>query len=146
MTSTLSLQQVVGKLESGDDWTALRYEPDYPYLNDEITLRCKRSHTQGFMSTGTAHAICKFSYGRFQIMGGLLYELGYTQSMREFLNSPLLQTHWFEQVLKQKGISYSLKEIMGDEKKMKNFARKYNGDSSGVYAERIRNTALSLGY
>lgn len=141
---TVTVSQVIGRLESNDDYKALRFEPDYEWLNLEIVNRCRRAHEPSIINHTTANALCRFSYGRFQIMGGLLYEYGFSVPLRDFLSSPSIQQIWFEEVLNKKEINFSLDELMNDDNKLLKFAHRYNGDKSGVYAARIKMIANQL--
>lgn len=136
MITTLS--QLVAEVESGNNVFAVRHEPAWRYTTKKIIDSFHRAHRPLKMSNQTALTLLACSFGKYQVMGSVLYEIGFQEELIKFAASEFLQDFWFKEVLKYKGIEFSLTEILQDEKKRNLFARRYNGDAS-VYGARLMN-------
>lgn len=133
MISTTS--QLIALVESNNNPTALRFEPLWRYVTPELILQCQRSHT-AYMNDATARALLMFSYGKYQIMGSVLYEIGYKGTLLDFQNSTTLQDAWFQQYLKSRKIDFSLNELINWPANRNQFAWKYNG-ATEAYAAKL---------
>ena len=135
MIATLS--QLIARLESGNCTQAIRYEPGFErYITDKALNRLVQSFGRAFISKATARELLKYSYGKYQIMGQNLYDLGLTITPFDFLANESAQDAWFEEFIKSRKIDYSLDDILKDDGKRERFARLYNGDPV-VYGKRM---------
>jgi len=136
-----TISQLAALVESNNVPFALRFEPNYGarWVTPEIERRCIVGHSPAYMNRTTANNLCSISWGRYQCMGGLLYEMGYKGNLPDFAASTTLQDAWFEKTLQYKGIDYSLSEILTDEVKRRRYAKRYNGDELG-YAQKLLDT------
>lgn len=134
MISTTS--QLIALVESNNQPGALRFEPLWKYATDELCKQCIRSHP-AFMNMTTARALCMFSYGKYQIMGSVLYELGYKGTLIDFQNSTTLQDAWFETFVNKRGIACELSDLAKYPQVRTTFARRYNGDAVGYAAKLV---------
>lgn len=132
-----NISQLVALVESTGVATALRFEPAYGsrWVTPEIEKRCIVAHSPAYMNRTTANVLCSISWGRYQCMGGLLYEMGYKGNLPNFSTDTTLQNAWFEKTLEYKGIKFTLEEIVTDEIKRRRFAKRYNGDEFGYAAK-----------
>lgn len=139
MITTLS--QLVAQVETGNVSHALRFEPAYGkrWVTTGIEDRCIRAHSPAYMNRTTANNLCSISWGKYQCMGGLLYEMGYASDLARFASDTNLQLAWFEKTLDYKGVNFTLDEIVNDEMKRRRLAKRYNGDEFG-YAEKLLDT------
>lgn len=134
MITTLS--QLVAQVESNNVVTAIRYEPNWRYITPALIAQCKKAHMPAFMNDTTARAIMSMSYGKYQIMGSVLYELGYKGTLMNFATNVTLQDAWFEVFIDRRTIAYTLTEIVNDKALRERFALRYNGDAK-VYSARL---------
>lgn len=133
MITTLS--QLIAQVESANSIQALRFEPAFHPTTKNITA-CIAAHKPfGGMSYVTAEGLLAHSFGLYQIMGENIYDLGYSGTILDWWNSADKQLDTFTKFCTNKGINYSLGEIVNDATKRLNFAKKYNG--SAMYADRM---------
>lgn len=131
-----STSQLIGLVESNNEPGAVRYEPEWRYVTPELIKACKQAHFPCYMSDVTAKALMSFSYGKYQIMGSVLYELGYKGTLLQFQNDTTLQDAWFEKFLRARNIYFTLAELVASAAKRLLFATRYNGDGPG-YANKL---------
>ena len=136
MITTIS--QLIALVESGNKPDAIRFEPAWRYATPALIDLCLRSH-ETFMTRDTAKVLLSCSWGKYQIMGSVLYEMGYRGTLLEFANSTTLQDAWFETYCQKRGIAFTLAEVINDPTKRTKFAAKYNGDAVG-YAKKMMQT------
>jgi len=141
MISTIS--QLIALVESNNQPGALRFEPLWKYATDELCQQCIRSHP-AFMNMATARALLMFSYGKYQIMGSVLYELGYKGTLLDFQNSTTLQDAWFETFVNKRGIACELSDLAKYPNVRLTFGRKYNG-AAEAYAAKLVNAMRANG-
>lgn len=127
--------QLIALVESNNQPAALRYEPGWKYATPELIEKCRRAHVGLFMSRDTAKVLACMSWGAYQIMGSVLYEMGYAGTFHEFMSSPELQLHWFNIYIRRRGIDYDFGSLMQDVALRERFALRYNG--SVTYAARM---------
>jgi len=135
MISTTS--QLIALVESNNQPGALRFEPLWKYATDALCQECIRAHP-AYMNVTTARALLMFSYGKYQIMGSVLYELGYKGTLLQFQNDTTLQDAWFETFCSKREINYTITEIAFDPTARARFALRYNGDKIGYAAKLVR--------
>lgn len=134
MISTLS--QLIALVESNNNPGALRYEPLWKYVTPELILLCQRSHS-GYMSDVTARALLMFSYGKYQIMGSVLYEIGYRGSLVQFQTDTTLQDAWFQTFIQKRGINFTLNDIASNPSMRNQYALRYNGNQVAYSAKLV---------
>lgn len=134
----LTLSQLVAQVESGNEFSAVRYEPGWKYVTAENLRRFHRAHAPLKMNNETSRMLLSCSWGKYQMMGSNLYDLGFESPLVVFAASEYLQGAWFEMFLKARKIDFTLDEILTDKNKREFFSLKYNGDKK-VYAERLLN-------
>lgn len=136
MISTTS--QLVALVESNNQPSAIRYEPNWRYVTPALISLCKKSHPAVYMSDDTARALMMFSYGKYQIMGSVLYEIGYKSTLLEFQNSTMLQDAWFKEFVHKRDIDFSLDQLRASIADRERFGQRYNGDAKGYAAKLVR--------
>lgn len=134
-----TLSQLVGKVESENIHTAIRYEPKWPYVTPELIRLCVQAHRPSYMNEVTARQLLMFSYGEYQIMGSVLYELGFRGKLMEFACDETAQLIYFNKFVKLRGIDYSLEQIVTNATLRSRFALRYNGSAS-VYGNKLLTT------
>lgn len=139
----LTLSRLVAQVESDNHHTAVRYEPRWKYTTQECLLKFHRAHRPLRMTDDTARVLLSCSWGKYQIMGSNLYDMGYSSPLVEFAASEYLQDSWFHQFVQLRGINYTLDEIINDKTKREHFAYRYSGDKT-VYAARLLNVYSQL--
>ena len=92
---TLTTSQLVARVESEGNHTLVRYEPNWRYVTKECITRFHRAHLPGRMTAQTALMLLSCSWGKFQIMGSNLYDMGYTGTIVDFGASESLQEEFF---------------------------------------------------
>lgn len=138
-----TLGDLIAYNESNGDQNAVRFEtmhlPGTPYINrmKEI-VRC---------STATAAVLCATSWGKYQIMGDTLIDLGLSVSPIYFCSRDDLQDKAFSDFLTRNHIGgYTLTDITQDATKRATFARIYNGPGNiQGYSQRLVDTAKAHG-
>jgi hypothetical protein len=89
-------------------------------------------------SLSTAQILCRMSWGKFQIMGDNLVDLGLTVSPLQFCMSEALQESLFDKFLSKHGINFSLESVLNDAGNLHDFASIYNGpDNIDAYSKRM---------
>jgi len=131
--------QLIAQLESGNNIYAMRYEKNWRYITNEIRESFLWAHRGLYFSRDTVDMILSTSWGKHQIMGSVLYEIGFPGKILDFAQNEELQEWYFHEFLETRGIYYSLDELRNDERKRNKFAYRYNGDQTGVYAKRMLN-------
>jgi hypothetical protein len=127
--------QLIAQIESNNQPGAVRFEPLWKYATDELCKICIASHP-AYMNMTTARALCMFSYGRYQIMGSVLYEIGYRGALLAFQNDTTLQDAWFHEFLIKRGIFFAIEQLAAYPNMRNQFALRYNGNQQ-AYAAKI---------
>jgi hypothetical protein len=142
MTKTTS--RLIALVESGDNKYAVRYEPTWRYVTVGLRERFVRAHREMMVSKATSQMMLSTSWGKFQMMGSVLYELGYNGKLLDFATSETLQEIWFDKFLTNRDINFTFDELMTDGRKRYRFAHRYNGDTTGVYESRMIEIAKGM--
>jgi hypothetical protein len=121
------VSQLIAQLESNNVQHAVRYEPNYKWITDREIERCRAAHRPAHMTVTTAHHMLKFSYGLYQIMGGVLYELNMESNLFDFVRDAELQDIMFRGYCASRKINFTFEELAESRKKRETFARLYNG-------------------
>lgn len=140
---TLTLSRLVAQVESENNPTLVRYEPNWRYTTHECVAKFHRAHRPGKMTGQTALMLLSCSWGKYQIMGSNLYDMGYSEPLVKFAASEYLQELWFHNFIQLRKINFTLSEIIGDKEKREQFAHRYNGDKT-VYSARLLNVYEKL--
>lgn len=134
--------QLIALVESDNNPGAIRYEPGWRYVTNDLIAICRRSHAPIFMNDATARALMMFSYGRYQIMGSVLYEIGYRGTLLDFQNSVTLQDAWFTEFIRKRNIDFDLKTLANDGFKRRLFGARYNGAGEAYAAKMLSRMRL----
>ena len=130
MISTLS--QLISRAESGNNLYAVRFEP--AFTPSQLAIEnCARYNN---CTQATAKAICAMSFGLYQIMGEELYRRGILKGpVTLYANSAEAQLSAFNTLISEKGINYTLQQVLTVPACRENFAHHYNGnaDAYGTY-------------
>ena len=139
----MTLSRLVAQVESANCKFVMRYEPSWNYVTRAIIDRFHDAHRPVRMSPGTALVLLSTSWGKYQIMGSVLYEMGYAGHLTEFADSEYLQDQYYDVYVKRRNIDYTLAEILNDKEKREHFAHRYNGDKK-VYSQRLLNVYTEM--
>ena len=145
-TSPRALQDVIARIESSSNPFALRFEPTV-YAGDVAPSVAARIATLHGADYETGRVIAATSWGLFQIMGFNLWggPHAYAGTLYEFCADTIAQRLAFETFLADRGMNFTLAELLGNANKLIAFAAAYNGD--GIrYARAMRESAAVLGY
>lgn len=135
MIATLS--DLIALVESNNNPFAMRYEPAFLPQPQAVNSLASKTHC----SLSTAQIILKTSWGKFQIMGQSLYDLGFVDWPGVMLANGGLQTQLFGEYCTRRGINFTLDEIINSSNKRALFAKYYNGPGNiPVYSQRIIDT------
>lgn len=139
--SSITLGDVVAQAESSGNQYALRFEPDHnPYDNKIASMAtlCKCSRV-------TAKVLCQMSFGLFQIMGDNLVDLGLSTNVFLYCDSIARQNEMFIRYCIRNNCEYTVDDILNDETKRLDFAKKYNGPGQpDVYAKYLLDTYSAM--
>ena len=140
----IELSKIISTVESDGNINAIRYEPNWKWLTPQLISICVNQHK---CSDATARMLLSCSYGKYQIMGSVLYELGYQGKLTpDFLNNESLQDIYFAKYLKARKATMPVKSLLRDDGR-RFFAVKYNGNGAiSHYAARIALVMKMLGY
>ena len=129
-----TLADLIAQVESDGNQYALRFEKFYTAKEQNILTM----GTLNKCSQITAEILCKMSFGFFQIMGDNLISLGLSINIFSYCNWISLQQQMFSRYCIRNSCEYTLDDVINDETKRIDFARKYNGPGNvEVYAQRI---------
>ena len=145
-TSPRALQDVIARIESSGNPFALRFEPTV-YTADVAPSVAARIATLHGADYETGRVIASTSWGLFQIMGFNLWAgaHAYNGTLYEFCADTIAQRLAFETFLADRGMNFTLAELLGNANRLIAFAAAYNGD--GIrYARTMRKSAAALGY
>lgn len=123
-SSTLTLADVVARVESNNNKYAMRFEPAWKVGQSMINQVASLNKCD----TATAQIVCKTSFGAYQIMGSNLYYLGLTQPIGAFMNDPAMQQMFFVAFVRSRMIDFELDDVLDDDEKGRMFALHYNGN------------------
>ena len=131
------LADLIAEVESGGNQYALRFEKGYIPQDQNV----ETMSTINKCSKITAEILCKMSFGLFQIMGNNLISLGLSINVFKYCNSVAAQEQMFSRYCIRNNCEYSLDDILNDETKRLDFAKKYNGPGQpDVYAKYLIDT------
>ncbi len=129
-----TLDQLIAKAESGNNQFATRIELLHWPRNDLIDRMTRVAKC----SKNTSRALCRTSFGLFQIMGDQLMNLGLDISPIEYCASVAKQLEYFKKYCVANHCEYTLGDIINVESDRLDFAKKYNGPGNvDAYAARL---------
>lgn len=139
------LAAIIGAIESGDNPNAIRYEKGWRWITPALTQQARSAHA---CSLDTAVMLISCSYGKYQIMGSILYELGYKGRLTpDFLTNTQLQDIYFAKYLINRKLDKYTPEMLASQSAREVFALRYNGPGAvGIYSEKIAHSMRALGY
>lgn len=127
MQEKLTLEKIIALIESGPDdgdYTEMRYESAWRYFKGEITRACMKAH---HCNETTARMLLSCSYGKYQIMGQVIYEQGYRGNLpADFLNNDTAQNIAFDAYVRARDIRMTPAQLCAKGAR-EYFARRYNG-------------------
>lgn len=151
------LSDVIAQVESGGDDAAVRFEsrlyakwtvvdptPGTQHARDEITATIEAGHR---CTLSTARMIACTSWGRYQLLGMNIYGLcKCVVPVVHFIESAELQRDCLATFLCQRGIDFTLEEIVADPAKREKFISRYNGpDATESYWAAMQRVIARLG-
>ena len=137
----IMLSEVVAQVESSNNLLSMRYEPAWTPQHDQSAAAYASG---GWIDEVTAAMICKTSWGKYQIMGDNLYgPLEYTDTLVDFLNSPIRQLRYFQAFLRSIGFQDVDFGSMTPAQ-VEAFGAAYNGNGP-VYAASLNKAFAELG-
>ncbi len=139
MDDTLTLPQVIAHVESRGRLDAVRFEPGWQTMVSSARIAARVN----MCSFPTAIQLCKFSWGKYQIMGSNLYDLGLSLSIGHFLNDSVTQDEMFNEFVTDRDINFTLQQVLTEPDKMHTFALHYNGNPL-LYSAAIRSAYVEL--
>jgi len=139
----LTLSRLVAEVESNNSPYAVRYESGWRYTTKKSIDSFHRAHRPVRMSEETVRILLASSWGKYQMMGSNLYDMGYGAELVQFASTEFEQDIWFKNFLQTRGIDFTLEEILKDKAKRQLFARRYNGDAT-TYSARLLNVYETL--
>ena len=152
MLDSLDIAPVIAQVESATSDAALRFEPAlYEHwatptpVRDAIVANIRSIHK---CSRPTARMIACTSWGRYQILGENLYSAmcGCRLSVFGFVASPGAQLSFFREFLRNRGIDFTLQDIIVDPGKRQQFVEGYNGPGDiDAYWVEIKDAVKMLG-
>jgi muramidase (phage lysozyme) len=139
---TVQISDVISGIESGGNIYAARYEPQWRYLTDAMISETCKIHK---CSIVTARMLLSTSWGKYQIMGAVLFELGYRQRIIPDFFHPQMQEVYFSKYLASRKISNDISQLLTEEGR-RFFATKYNGNGAvQQYADKIKSALINIG-
>ena len=130
-----TLFQLVAQVESNNQSNAVRFEPGWVPSATGVAA-CIKAYSPAYMNQTTAKTLCAMSWGKVQIMGSNLYDLGLSVALFDYVKSDALQEQFFNKFCVSRKIAYTLAEVLDDGVKLRDFARKYNGAAT-VYGDKL---------
>lgn len=141
------LARIIAQVESSQFPFAIRYEPGIKSFQPELLRLIYKGNrladADKFGYSATARVIYATSYGKFQVMGYELYQLGFTGAVGEYLGNEEEQERMFSMFLNAKRINSAWESLKANQPALTQFALKYNG--SDQYANRMLGAAKALG-
>ena len=129
----ITLADLIAQVESNGNQYAVRFEPHFTPSDRNIFKManlCKCSNE-------TARVLCSMSFGYYQIMGNNLISLDLMITPFQFM-AYTGQEIYFNRYCIRNNCEYTLDDVINDESKRLDFARKYNGPGNvEAYAQRI---------
>jgi hypothetical protein len=151
MQAPLDLSAVIAWVESNTNDKAVRFEPGlYAVWSSETLIRKGIERTIQYIhgcSIETARVIACSSWGRYQILGENLYDLGIgcTLDIFEYAGLPAYQKECFDKFLRNRGIAFTVDELQTDRTKREQFITHYNGTGAvDAYWERMQEAIRAL--
>lgn len=133
MPSPITLAGLIAQVESSGNLYAVHLDPTHQ-SDSEIIEKCAHYN---LCTLTTASALCKMSWGLFQIEGDSLYsDCGIQLSVGAYMASAAAQYGAFNSFIAKRKINYTLADVLNSEIERLNFAHHYNGDPTG-YAARM---------
>lgn len=122
-----TLNNLISTVESNNNLFAVRYEPDWTYFTTPQITVCMNMHR---CDEKTAVQILKISYGKFQIMGSVIYEFSPSglNFFRDFLGNSETQEMYFNHFNDTRCDSTVFNDFLENNDKAKNFCHHWNGD------------------
>jgi hypothetical protein len=134
INQSVNLFDIVSYVESRGNPLAIRFEPLVYGNISRAQTAAQKEIIQNIVkihgcSIGTAQMIYSTSWGAIQMMGFNLYgDLGYSKTVHDFQDDSIGQVDCFYKFISQKGIAFSVSDIVNSPDKKHLFAQKYNGD------------------
>lgn len=145
-----ALAAIVAHVESNDRLDALRYEPGFAANLSLQHPVVKSIALVNLCTLETARVIASSSWGKYQVLGCNVYDLGYTETIADFWQSAGDQDRVFAAFLEKHAIAYSWEELVEDMRDHKDgelskawkFVTTYNGPGGWpVYWQRMLQAA-----
>lgn len=140
-----NLLTIISAIESSGSAKAVRFEPQvfdtYQRMQAKpaFLATIARLHEA---DSDTAMAIASTSWGKYQLMGENLYQLGYADTVFAFADSDTAQLFYMGEFLTQRGLNVTWASLAGDSHALERFGTLYNGSSA--YGDRMLLMAKKL--
>lgn len=140
MTQYNDLASLIAMVESGNDQYALRYERSWAYAIAADVSSCMIVHK---CSLDTATMLMSCSFGLYQIMGSVIYDLSAQfkngtekppHLIRDYLTNPQMQLTTFNAFVSHYTGETTLDDIVNSTEQGKKFCQRYNGNGSEYLA------------
>ena len=134
----ITLAQLIAQVESSGNNYAVRYEPNWTYTTPDDIFAAVVAHA---CDQATARVLMSCSWGAYQIMGSVLYDLSpkpvSLNLLRDYLPNPQLQFKYFNHFNQKFCGDAALLDIEDRTAKGLAFCERYNGDGP-AYMERCQ--------
>lgn len=134
MTIT-NLADLIAQVESAGDPYAIRYEPNWTFTTPATLAAAVRVHR---CSTETARVLLSCSWGLYQVMGSVIYDLSAPGTepnlLKDFVSDTTLQTRYFERFNSVFCGTATLADIVHETETGLHFCERYNGDGPAYMA------------
>lgn len=134
MAKINSMSDLIAQVESSGNQFAIKFEPAWSYTTPANIQRCADKMK---CNEVTAKNLLCNSWGLFQIMGSVLYDLsspGYEPNLFAYLNSLTTQGDYFMHFNAKYCGGVTLEEFLTDKERAFEFCHRYNGDIDAYYA------------
>jgi len=135
------LADLIAQAESSGNQFASKFEPAHDprisFVHQMVSIaKCNFE---------TAKILCSMSFGLYQIMGDELMDLDLTRHPFDYAGDIRLQAEFFNRYCIRNNCEYTLDDVINDETKRLDFAKKYNGPGQpDVYAKYLIDTYTRL--
>ena len=142
-----TLADLIATVETGGNPApqfASKFEPDWSYTTPQSIERCMAVHG---CSEATADTILRTSWGFYQIMGSVIYDLTAgtpPHIFRSYLSTPSLQLIYFNHFNSQYCGTCTLNDFLTNDPAAAHFCSRWNGNEA-VYMGRCQDILRSQG-